>query len=122
MKAAAMQDITPIIEAFRETARHVWNSALKENATWDDRDDFDDLCAVLFRAMIVRPVGMPNVAIPPGRERHPWALPFLVVVPRIEHGTQIRINRTPPSSGYWDDPVSSVVPNEIDLRFVRFFD
>jgi hypothetical protein len=49
-------------------------------------------------------------------------LRFLRVVPTGEDGTPILINRTSPPAGYWDHPVRSVKPEEVVLRFVRFWD
>ncbi len=38
-------------------------------------------------------------------------------------GAPIMINRDPlAGSGYWDHPVDRVVAEEVDLRFVRWFD
>ena len=117
-----MEDITPAVLIFREAARHVWNTALLRRANADIRDDFDDMCEALFRAVILRPIEMEDVDLSPASRRAGSPLPFLRVVPSIEHGTRIMVNRTVPPSGYWDDPVTAVIPNEIDLRFVRFFD
>ena len=32
------------------------------------------------------------------------------------------INRASPRTGYWDDPVRQVTPDEATMQFVRFFD
>ena len=32
------------------------------------------------------------------------------------------VNRDASGSGYWDDPVNTVTPGAMDLRFVDFFD
>ena len=117
-----MMDVTDSIYAFREIARHVWNTSFRNSAEWDQRDDFDQLCAALFRAAVLRPIGFPEAAIAASSDRSPKPLQFLRVIPSIEGGTPILINRTSPRSGYWDDPVKTVKASDVDLRFVRFFD
>jgi hypothetical protein len=55
-----------------------------------------------------------------GLSLHPTT--SLRIVPAIEHGTPILINRDLPRSGYWDHPVSLVRPGDVELRLLRFFD
>ena len=49
-------------------------------------------------------------------------LPGFRIVPSVEQGTPIFINRDLPRSGYWDHPVSRVRPSEVELHLLRFFD
>ena len=56
------------------------------------------------------------------RRSIPSALPGFRIVPAVEQGTPIFINRDLPRSGYWDHPVSRVRPDEIELDLLRFFD
>jgi len=49
-------------------------------------------------------------------------LPGFRIVPAVEHGTPIFINRDLPRSGYWDHSVSRVRPSEVELHLLRFFD
>jgi hypothetical protein len=37
-------------------------------------------------------------------------------------GVPIAINRASPRTGYWDDPVNRILPDEAQLEFVRFLD
>ena len=52
------------------------------------------------------------------------ALARLQVVPKTTPvGVPIMINRDPGSeSGYWDHPLRQVSPEDVSLRFVRWFD
>jgi hypothetical protein len=76
--------------------------------------------ALLFRSIVLRPIGaadgLTNAALRPNVFR------FLQVVPAVDSGVPILINRTSPPGGYWDDPVTTVKPDDVDLRFVWFFD
>ena len=118
---ADVLDLTHSMGRFREAARHLWNSALLAQATWDVHGDFNEICATLFRAVIVRPVfgeGACEAAAAYGADPFSW----LKVVPTLEHGTPIKINRTDPPGAYWDHAISRVKPSDVDLWFVDFFD
>jgi hypothetical protein len=58
----------------------------------------------------------------PEYSAEPSPLPGFRIVPAVEHGTLIFINRDLPRSGYWDHPVSRVRPEELELDLLRFFD
>ena len=46
-----MNEITESIAAFREAARHLWNTFFFPNADWDDRDRYSEVCVHLFDAV-----------------------------------------------------------------------
>ena len=118
-----MSDVTASVRAFREAARHLWNTAFAPQATWDTRDDFDGICACLFQALVLRPHELWDRDLMP---QAPLASPdagLLRVVPQSATGMRIMINREPQQrSGYWDHPVAMVAAGQADLRFVQFFD
>jgi hypothetical protein len=117
-----LKDLTDRMAIFREAARHLWNTALAQETGWNVRDDFDEACNALFRAIVLRPIDKTGATPAPSSSRNGPPIPFLRVVPGIEHGTPIHINRAVPASGYWDHPMNAVGPGDVDLRFVRFFD
>lgn len=118
-----MTDVTEAMLTFRECARHLWNVSLR-TTDWDDHDDFNAICALLFRSIVLRPIGaayaLADLAVfsTPRSD----AFRFLRVVPAVDSGVPILINRTSPPSGYWDDPVTSMKADDVDLRFVWVFD
>jgi hypothetical protein len=79
------------------------------------------MCAVLFKALLPD-ADLPTPSPQPSSEWIPEPIRILRVVPTIQSGTPISINRTSRRSGYWDDPVQSVRPGDVILSFVRFFD
>jgi hypothetical protein len=118
----SQSDATDLVLRFREAARHLWNTGLA-NGDADVQDEFDEICAVLFRVMVLRPLGRTDATLASSSRASPEALRFLRVVPVIDVGTPILINREAGVSyGRWDDPITSVKPNDVDLRFVRLFD
>jgi hypothetical protein len=118
-----MTDVTESMLRFRECARHLWNASLR-TSDWDDHDDFNAVCALLFRSIVLRPIGAADALADPAVFTVPRSNPsrFLRVVPAVDSGVPILINRTSPASGYWDDPVKSVKPGDVDLRFSWVWD
>ena len=125
-----MTDITDRFNAFRECARHLWNSHLATVASsdrWAVRDAFDDICAILFRTMVVGSLADGHehelFSCPlPGRVAERPHLDWLHVVPAGSPTIPVMINRDPClASGYWDHPTSRL-PDRTELRFVSCFD
>jgi hypothetical protein len=85
-----IKDLTGAVARFRESARPLWNTTLREGADWDTRDDFDQMCSVLFRAVVLRPSGVATVSLPPSSDRDPSSMSALRVVPAIEQGTPMK--------------------------------
>ncbi len=116
-----MKEITESVAIFREAARHLWNTFFYPNADWDDRDRFSEVCVQLFDALVVAPEGLSNIRLPQFFTHHPPPIPYLRVAPKS--GIPIMINRATPPVGYWDDPVTQILPSDgARLAFVTFFD
>jgi hypothetical protein len=116
-----VNEITESIAAFREAARHLWNTFFFPNADWDDRDRYSEVCVHLFDALVVAPAGVAGIRLPQIYTHHPPAISSLHVVPKS--GVRIMINRSTPPVGYWDDPVDVVLPSDgARFTFVTFFD
>ena len=119
---SGMHDITERVAVFRETARHVWNTAFCPTDDWNDADRFDAVYKCLFEALVLAPMGIDGVGIPALVEVDPVPIEYLHVRANDAGAIPIHVNRTSPSSGYWDDPVGMVEPANADLRFAGFFD
>ena len=119
-----MEDITEIMNDFRECARHIWNTyglkRLQEN-DWDFRDRLNAIEVELFRALVLYKFEREDTPLEPA-QRYPQAvLMFLKLQPSNE--SSILINRgTAINSGLWDDPVNHFWKDEFDLRFIHYFD
>ena len=118
-----MRDITPLMDAYRECMRHVWNTYFQADAArgmdWDLRDEFNLVALSLFRALVLRKIGHEDAEVQPDQwaPREPLLFLHLVVEPRA----QIMINRDR-DSGHWDHPLRSVETGDLDLRYLEFFD
>ncbi len=118
-----MEDVTDVVNAYRECVRHLWNTHFWKDAepgqNWDLRDGFDEVAAQLFRLLVLRKLGREEIEVPPDywAEREP--LPFLRV--EVDTRAEIMVNRGL-ATGYWDDPLRVVEKGELDLRFLQFFD
>jgi hypothetical protein len=129
-----MQDATGRLNSYRECIRHLWNayflSELKTCSNkWDLRDEFDNVAAKLFAALVIEPLGASGAAnsgqfVAGSRELSKAGFPWLHVVPRTTPaGVPIMINRDEEKSdGYWDHPVRQVFPADVTLSFVSWYD
>lgn len=128
-----MRDVTTHLQMYRECVRHVWNTHFlapieASEDKWALRDEFDDACCTLFGALVVEPLGLAPASHARGilsasRSAAPRTLLWLRVVPNATAGVPLMVNRDPSlESGYWDHPLQQVAADDIDLRFVRWFD
>ncbi|MFA6009761.1 MAG: hypothetical protein WC799_07245 [Desulfobacteraceae bacterium] len=114
--------ITNHIHKFREAVRHLWNTFLRENSTWDTFDSFTQICELLFEEIVLSKIDselhINNVYSYIGEYvpeyqiyvDHPGTLPMMV-------------NRDIIPSGYWDYPVEWITSGTLnDIRLKDFFD
>jgi hypothetical protein len=124
-----MRDVSSLFLAFREAARHLWNTAFyrpdphSEGAVaWDRRDAFSRVATELFSAIVLEPLGATDRRLAPMWEHAAAPLTCFEVDPSATTAIPIMINRASPLTGYWDDPVSQIAPGEARMQFVSFFD
>jgi len=121
-----MNDVTHLFLTYRECVRHLWNtyfrSVAEPSQNWDLRDEFDAIARSIFSSLVLRPLDVFDHELAPEYSADPPVLPGFRIVPAVERGTPIFINRDLPRSGYWDHPVSRVQPDEIEFDLLRFFD
>ena len=121
-----MNDVTDLFFVYRECVRHLWNTYFRPLAeptvNWDLRDEFDAIARGIFSSLVLRPLAVFDRELAAEYSANPAALPGFRVVPAVGHGTPMLINRDLPRSGYWDHPVSRVLPDEVELQLLRFFD
>ena len=113
--------LTSHIHEFREAARHLWNSYVRSEATWDTADEFAKVANILFIECALGRAGVEARPIP------------------MQHGTEIlteyrlfadhagklplHANRDIPASGYWDHPVEWIPPEVKQIIHpICFFD
>src|SRR5579862_7023238 len=120
-----MEDVTHLLEHYRECIRHLWNTGFRvldsSQDAWDLRDQYSEVASQLFGIFVLQPLGRPNIELPQEYEAGPEPFPFLHIVP-AGCGIPIYINRNVPPAGYWDDPVNRVLPDEADLTLISYFD
>jgi len=121
-----MVDVTPLFSSYRECVRDLWNTYFRPLAEptqdWDVRDEFDAISLSLFSSLVSQPLSASDNKLAPAWSAEPTPLPRFRVVPAIELGTPIFVNRDLPRSGYWDHPISLVRPGDVELQLLRFFD
>lgn len=124
--AGAMQDVTDILQSYRDCVRHLWNANFLNllpttRDRWALRDQFDDACSILFGALVVDRIGLSSAAdaahiLSPNRRPSASPLAWLRVVPLVDCGAPIMINRDATAdNGHWDHPVTRVLPQEVEL-------
>jgi len=118
-----MNDVTPLMQSYRECVRHIWNSYFRAEAEprqdWDLRDRFYDAALILFRALVLHGLDVDDSRMLADYRGDQQPLTFLRL--EVDSRSEIMVNRTG-TSGYWDDPVTSIEHGDCDLRFIQFFD
>ncbi|MFN0078498.1 MAG: hypothetical protein ACKVY0_18730 [Prosthecobacter sp.] len=121
-----MDDVTHLFSTYRECARHLWNTyfqpVVEPTQNWDIRDEFDTAARSIFSSLVLRPLGVFDHELAPEWSPSPLPLHGFCIVPLVEDGTPISINRDMPRSGYWDHPIALIRPSEVELHLLRFFD
>jgi hypothetical protein len=121
-----MEDVTHLFNNYRECVRHLGNEyfrSLPDSCRdWDLHDEYDDTAVGIFSSLVLRPLGIFDHKLAAGYLATPQPLPGFYVIPNIPHGTPIMINREQARSGYWDHPIRTVTPNDVELYLLRFFD
>jgi hypothetical protein len=117
-----VMDITALMNQYRECVRHVWNGwfyqSVSSREDWDLRDRFERIRLALFEALVVchvAPVAGSTM------DRVDSMVPMAAIAIRINGRSSIMVNRGV-STGYWDDPLDSVVADDVDLRLIGLFD
>src|SRR5262249_1080570 len=119
----AMEDVTALMDGYRECVRHLWNMHFWKDAEpqqdWDLAEGFNAVAARLFQLLVLRPLGGAETEVRPDdwAQREPLSFLHVYVDPRSE----IMVNRGL-DTGYWDDPLRVIEKGELDLRFLQFFD
>lgn len=116
-------DITQLMNRYRECVRHLWNEYFWTDAEtdkdWDLGDEYDQVAVELFSSLVLRKIGRDDVNLALYRVVPRNPLLFLRV--EVDSRSQVMINREI-DSGYWDHPLNFVEKDELDLRFISFFD
>jgi hypothetical protein len=119
-----MEDVTWIMNHYRECVRHIWNTGFlgmdDTQDIWQLQEVFEQVAGQLFSSLVLGSLGSPNVYLPMRLDRTSDPLRYLHIVPTAE--VPIMINRSDPPGGYWDDPVNRVQPEETDMMFHYYYD
>lgn len=115
-----MQDVTALMNRYRECARGLWNNFLRDSQDVDVADTFESLCDELFSALVLAPLGEQRFKRGASHsQREPF--PFLRVEPRTDH-VPVMVSRSAERGGYWDDPLNEIGPQQARLLFNDYFD
>lgn len=115
-----MKKIENEIAIYREAVRHLWNTAflkLEETlrfgicAEW-----FEEIERLLFLSIVCEPL---NIDFD-GKFGNPIAQ--LTVTSVVPKDIPVLVNRSTPSTGYWDAPVKSILSTDVTFVFICFFD
>ncbi len=119
-----MNDVTGIMNDYRECARHIWNTCCfkgLDRNDWEFRNRVYEIELNLFRALVLYRLEREDTPLKPAN----WCPQEVVMFLKLEasNRSNIFINREPEGrSGYWDDPVDHFWKKELDLRFIHYFD
>lgn len=108
------RDVTTIFSAYRECARHAWNSSFAgKPLSMDDARLIRRADKILFSVMVIS--RLKGSDFPASTKNRFKVTPIASTIP-------ILVNREIPPGGYWDHPVKTVTRTEIELYFHSFFD
>lgn len=111
-----MKDVTDLMSAYRECARHLWNVYFAAKGdSCEPEQAFEQIRRLLFDALVVTEAGIDDVALNQRRNN-------FRVVPR---GSVPILIRRPSRDGnwYWDqEPNLRVGPTEVQLLFADYYD
>ncbi len=118
-----MKDVSGIFDHYRMSARAIWNTAFwpdHDFRNWDSIDQFHQIEKLLFQELVLAKVDRNW----PLQDLFGKAISFFQIVPSLVHGTPIMIQNPRPGAptGYWDDPVKLVKPEEAEMLFIAYFD
>jgi hypothetical protein len=113
--------LTSQIHEFREAMRHLWNSYMRSDATWDTADEFARIAAILFSECALRRADVEARPIPMDHGSE------VLTEYRIFAGHSGRLplhaNRDIPASGDWDHPIAWIPPEKPQtIHPICFFD
>ena len=119
-----MQDVTAVLDGYRECVRHLWNIQFRadDNAppSAEIQDYFEEITYRLFEVLVLIKLGRRGGRLRVGYD----PFPFLRVTPLPGVTVPIMIERPRPGdrNHYWDDPVNRVNAAEVELSFIGYFD
>jgi hypothetical protein len=118
-----VHDVTALLDAYRECARHLWNTYFHADAKatqdWDIRDQFLDVAVLLLRSLVLSKVGRDDIPLLPDYRGDQAPISAFHVVVGVR--SEVMVARAG-VGGYWDDPLRALEPNDCELRFIQFFD
>ena len=113
---------------YRECVRNIWNlyflNQLPLENDFDLKDEFDEISNMLFSSIILNPIGCESYKKTILTKPNFKILKFFTVVPSCESGLPIHINRENGKNkqSYWDHPVNFIKPEDVEMKFIDFFD
>ena len=100
--------------------RHLWNTYMRPDATWDTVEDFAKITEVLFAGCLLVRAGLEARAMPMD---HGTEVLTEYRIFADHKGMPLHANRDIPASGYWDYPVEWIPADEKQtIHPICFFD
>jgi hypothetical protein len=114
-----VNDVTEILNSYRDCARALWNGYLRPSADFDRVDAFAGICELLFAELVLRRLQKTDQTRKSSSE--PYS--FLHVVPTADLvPIMIHRPRSTDQNRYWDDSVDQVPQSSTSLLYIDYFD
>ena len=123
-----MKDITEIISSYRECVRNLWNTYFIKMVIndavhkWDIYDEFEEISTELFSSLVLNVIECAEYKKSHSYQHNLNVLTFLKIVPASDSGVPIQISRELAPSSYWDYPIKTIKPCDVEFGFIGFFD
>ena len=123
-----MRDVTPTMLLFKEAIRHIWNAHFVPSfefetndlgEIWTELGYYQEISDRMFKALVLRKLGLPEDSINYGS--CPVPVPGLFVVPDFGTEISVMINRDNETKGRWSKP--QMIGHEAfgECLFIEFF-
>lgn len=113
-----MKDVSQLMNRYRESARVLWNSFLREDADYRTVDTYAQLKFLLFDEIVLAAIGMAGYV----RDSTEEPYPFLRIVPCVAAVPVLTNSSVTAGVWTWQHPVMWATSLEVDLRFIDYFD
>ncbi|GAB6910196.1 hypothetical protein JCM12296A_60600 [Desulfosarcina cetonica] len=122
-----MRNVTRVFLNYRESVRNIWNKhyvpVIEEHGgSFELEETFCRIEIEMFDALVAIPLDDGISKLESHMSDPKKGLSLYHVVPSSDNGVPVMISREKNKTQYWDYPKDRLLPDEVEMRFVRFYD
>jgi len=107
-------NVTREFDMWKEATRNLWNLYFVKNgkSDWESHEIFQEIEKALFEQIVLKNIGINRSIELKGTFK---------LLARSNNVIPVMVNRTG-ESGYWDHPITSLINDVVDIKFIEYFD